>query len=571
MADNDRHNPEDQNGYDADENGFSIETHLSARAILDEVLQRTPHDDDRQELLQLLDYQLRVDENQFREAQQLLEEYEEAYEKLTSPANRVGTFLDSPDDDIAYIALGDAEYYANVDPKEVEVDALKVGTRVKVNEAFAVVGDLGYPPQGPIVKVGEVLPDGRLRISLDGQAMSGRIILRAPDLEETTLREGDEIRLDPSMRVALEPFPKTEMGGYYLEEIPEIDWSQVGGQERAIKLIRDTIERPLLYPELFEKFGKRQLKGILLYGPPGCGKTLIAKATAHNLTQSYRERTGHDVREHFMFINGPQLLNMWLGETERQVREIFNAARERAKEGNLVFIFIDEADSLLRVRGSGRGLNIANTVVPQFASEMDGLIGLENVVVMLTSNRPDYIDPAILRPERIDRKVKVDRPNRQATEQIFRIYLHDRVPLDPAWVEQHEDDAEAREALVQAATDYLYRRNRDTQFVEVALRSGRRETLHWKDLVSGAVIMSAVERAKDIAIQRAIDTGDDAQGINAADLYEAIEAEFRENEIFPKTDYIEDWLKLIDYDPENVINIQPIRDDDRQAPMESVV
>ena len=571
MAKDDGHNTDSQNGYDADENGFSVETQLSARAILDEILQRTPRDDDRQELFQLLDYQLRVDENQFREAQQLLEEYEEAYEKLTSPANRVGTFLDSPDADIAYIALGDAEYYANVDTKEVDVDDLRVGTRVKVNEAFAVVGDLGYPPQGPIVKVGEVLPDGRLRISLDGQAMSGRIILRAPDLEETTLREGDEIRLDPSMRVALEPFPKTEMGGYYLEEIPEIDWSQVGGQERAIKLIRDTIERPLLYPELFEKFGKRQLKGILLYGPPGCGKTLIAKATAHNLTQSYRERTGHDVREHFMFINGPQLLNMWLGETERQVREIFNAARERAKEGNLVFIFIDEADSLLRVRGSGRGLNIANTVVPQFASEMDGLIGLENVVVMLTSNRPDYIDPAILRPERIDRKVKVDRPNRQATEQIFRIYLHDRVPLDPAWVEQHEDDAEAREALVQAATDYLYRRNRDTQFVEVALRSGRRETLHWKDLVSGAVIMSAVERAKDIAIQRAIDTGDDAQGINAADLYEAIEAEFRENEIFPKTDYIEDWLKLIDYEPENVINIQPIRDDDRRAPMESVV
>ncbi|MFB6285552.1 MAG: AAA family ATPase [Candidatus Bipolaricaulia bacterium] len=571
MAENDRQTPDGQHGYDAEENGFSTETQLSARAILDEILQRTPSDDDRQELFQLLDYQLRVDENQFREAQQLLEEYEEAYEKLTAPANRVGTFLETPDDDIAYIALGDAEYYANVDTKDVQVDELSTGTRVKVNEAFAVVGDLGYPPQGPIVKVAEVLPDGRLRISLDGQAMSGRIILRAPDLEDVELREGDEIRLDPSMRVALEPFQKTEMGGYYLEEIPEIDWDAVGGQERAIKLIRDTIERPLLYPELFEKFGKRQLKGILLYGPPGCGKTLIAKATAHNLTESYRERTGHDVREHFMFINGPQLLNMWLGETERQVREIFSTARERAQEGNLVFVFIDEADSLLRVRGSGRGVNIANTVVPQFASEMDGLVGLENVVVMLTSNRPDYIDPAILRPERIDRKVKVDRPNREATEDIFRIYLDENVPLDPAWLEKHSSESEAREALVQAATDYIYRTDPETAFVEVALRSGRRETLYWRDLVSGAVVMSAVERAKDLAIQRAIDMDSDEQGVSPADLYEAIGAEFRENEIFPKTDYIEDWLKLIDYEPENVINVQPIRDDDRRAPLESVV
>jgi len=571
MAENDRQTPDGPYGYDAEENGFAKETQLSARAILDEILQRTPSDDDRQELFQLLDYQLRVDENQFREAQQLLQEYEEAYEKLTAPANRVGTFLETPDADIAYIALGDAEYYANVDTKDVQVDELNTGTRVKVNEAFAVVGDLGYPPQGPIVKVAEVLPDGRLRISLDGQAMSGRIILRAPDLEDVELREGDEIRLDPSMRVALEPFQKTEMGGYYLEEIPEIDWDAVGGQERAIKLIRDTIERPLLYPELFEKFGKRQLKGILLYGPPGCGKTLIAKATAHNLTESYRERTGHDVREHFMFINGPQLLNMWLGETERQVREIFSTARERAQEGNLVFVFIDEADSLLRVRGSGRGVNIANTVVPQFASEMDGLVGLENVVVMLTSNRPDYIDPAILRPERIDRKVKVDRPNREATEAIFRIYLDENVPLDPAWLAEHDSESEAREALVQAATDYVYRTDPEAAFVEVALRSGRRETLYWRDLVSGAVVMSAVERAKDLAIQRAIDLDSDEQGVSPADLYEAIGAEFRENEIFPKTDDIEDWLKLIDYEPENVINVQPIRDDDRRAPLESVV
>lgn len=549
-----------------------LEPRLRARAILREILARTPRDDARWELLELLDYQLQADERAMEEAREALAQYEEAYEKLTSPANRIGTYLGSPDEGIAYIAVGDAEYYANVDP-HLDIRQLQVGTRVKVNEAFAVVGDLGYHPEGPIVKVAEVLPDGRLRVSLDGHQLSGRIILRSSALEDAPLKPGDEVRLEPSLRVALEHFRKSEVRGYYLEKIPEIPWDRVGGQEEAIKLIRDTIERPLLYPELYKKFGKKQLKGILLYGPPGCGKTLIAKATAYNLTKSYREKTGRDVRECFMLINGPQLLNMWLGETERMVREIFAAARERAKEGNLVFIFIDEADALLRVRSSGRHLNIANTVVPQFAAEMDGLVELENVVVMLTSNRPDYIDPALLRPERIDRKVKVSRPDRRASAEIFRIYLRKGVPLDPEWIKRHDGRWEkAREALVQEATEYLFRRSPETAFLEVHLRSGRRETLYWSDLVSGALIMSAVERAKEYAIQRCIDRGTDEEGIGPDDLFEALRQEYKENEIFPKTDYLEDWLKLLDYDPEDVVEVRPIREGDRRLPAtESVV
>jgi proteasome-associated ATPase len=563
---------DDPSSTDGEREALVFEPKLRARAILHEILARTPRDDDRYELLELLDFQLQADERQMAEARETIAQFEEVYEKLTSPANRIGTYLGSPADGIAYIAVGDAEYYANVDPN-VKVEEFKTGTRVKVNDAFAVVGDLGYHPEGPIVKVAEVLPDGRLRISLDGHQLSGRIILRSPDLEKIPLKPGDEVRLEPSLRVALEHFQKDEVRGYYLEKIPEITWDRVGGQEDAIKLIRDTIERPLLYPELYKKFGKRQLKGILLYGPPGCGKTLIAKATAYNLTQSYREKTGRDVRECFMLINGPQLLNMWLGETERMVREIFAAARERAKEGNLVFIFIDEADSLLRVRSSGRHLNIANTVVPQFSAEMDGLVELENVVVMLTSNRPDYIDPAILRPERIDRKVKVSRPDRDAAAEIFRIYLTENVPLDPEWVEEHGRDVQrAHDALAEAAADHLFRRDAETAFLEVHLRSGRRETLFWGDLVSGALIMSAVERAKDYAIQRCIERGSDEEGIGLEDLLEAVRAEYRENEIFPKTDYIEDWLKLIDYDPEDVMEVRPIREGDRRLPItESVV
>ena len=572
MAKRSKQHDEPERPDDVEERDEALyETQIRARAIMQEILARTPHDDSRLELLEFLDHQMSVDEQQLSEARAALQEFEQVYDKLTAPANRVGTFIGSPDEGIALIAFGDSEYYSNVDPK-IELDTLKVGTRVKVNEAFTVIGDLGYHPEGPIVKIGEVMEDGRLRIATDGAAGSGRIILRAKELQDAELKAGDEVRLEPSHRVALEHFQKSEVKGYYLEEIPNIGWDQVGGHEHAIQLIQDAIERPLLYPELYEKFGKRQLKGILLYGPPGCGKTLIAKATAHTLTQSYKELVGHDVREYFMLINGPQLLNMWLGETERMVREIFSAARERAKEGNLVFIFIDEADSLLRVRGSGRALNIANTVVPQFAAEMDGLVGLENVVVMLTSNRPDYIDPAILRPERIDRKVKIGRPNRGAAEQIFSIYINEELPIDPKLLKEHKKKADkARAELVHAATEFMYRKTPETAFLEVALRSGRREILYWGDLVSGALIMSAVERAKDFAINRIIETGDDKDGVGLDDIFDAVEAEFMENEIFPKTDYLEDWLKLIDFDPEDVMEVRPVRLDERKAPMESIV
>jgi proteasome-associated ATPase len=261
-----------------------------------------------------------------------------------------------------------------------------------------------------------------------------------------------------------------------------------------------------------------------------------------------------------MYINGPKILNMWLGESERIVREIFAQAREKAREGHLVFIFIDEAESILRTRSSGRFLNISNTVVPQFAAEMDGLVSLENVVVILTSNRPDYIDPAILRPERIDRKVKVIRPDRRASRDILSIYLHERIPLDPAALADHGGDPEAtRNALIDSALAYLFRKNEDTEFLEVHLRNGGVERLYWKDLVSGALLMSVVERAKDFTIKRAIEKKSEAEGVSAEDLHRAIRVEYKENEIFPKSDTQEDWLKLLDYEPENVVSLKPIR------------
>lgn len=538
-----------------------IETQIRALGLLTKIIRMTPRGDPRLDYLLLLRHQLETDEGQLEEARKVIEEYEEAYAKLTSPANRIGVFLGWADDDedSALIAVGDQEYVATIDPK-LEDKNFRVGTRVKVNEAFSVVGDMGPHPGGPIVKVGEVIDATRLRVNTDSQGMQSRIIYRSSDLLDKPLKAGDDVRVEPSFKVALEHFPTKETQEYFLEEVPELPWSAVGGQEEAIQVIKDAIELPLLHPELFTRFEKRPLKGILLYGPPGCGKTLIGKATAYNLTREYRDRTQRDVKEYFMYINGPKILNMWLGETERMVREIFTTARQKASDGHLVFIFIDEAESILRTRSSGRWLNISNTVVPQFCAEMDGLVSLENVVVMLTSNRPDYIDPAVLRPERIDRKVKVTRPDRRSSRDILGIYLHKDIPLDPALVKQHKGDPSgARDEVLDLAVDYLWRRTGETEFLEVFLNSGGIETLYWKDLVSGALLKSVVERAKDFAIKRSIEKRSDSEGITLEDLQRAIRIEYKENEIFPKSDTIDDWLKLLDYEPENIATVRPIK------------
>lgn len=533
---------------------------MRALAYVEHLLRITPRADPRHQALVMLREQLEADESQFEEARELLAQYEEAYTKLTSPANRLGVFLRLLEDGNALIAMGGGEeWVASVGP-EIDATALETGACVRLNEAFAIIGSMGIHAGGSMATVAETVGDDRLSLSRDAGAVPSRILYRGHQLKGVRISAGDQVRIEPTGTVAVEHFPGTEAQEYSLENVPDIPWSAVGGQGAAIEVINDAIQLPLLYPHLFARFEKQPLKGILLYGPPGCGKTLLGKATAYNITREYRERTGQDVRECFMYINGPKILNMWLGETERMVREIFATARARAAEGQLVFIFIDEAESILRTRSSGWRSNISNTVVPQFCAEMDGLVSLENVVVMLTSNRPDYIDPAILRPERIDRKVKVVRPDRQASRDILSIYLHPGIPLDPELVSTNEDDQEAaRQALIEEGVDFLWRRAADTEFLEVHLLSGGVEMLHWRDLVSGALLKSVVERAKDFAIKRSIGLESADEGVSAADLRRAIEVEYRENEIFPKTDGIEDWLKLLDHEPDSVATIRPAR------------
>lgn len=544
--------------------------------MLDLIEEQVPVDNSRlRTYVGALRETLEAEERDTEQKNEELAQYRAAYEKLTQPANRIGVFLKWTDTDLGkmpLILLGDSEYIVTYDPT-IKEESLLLGTRVRLNEAYAIVGLAPLTDQGPIVRVAELLEDGRIRIGSDSPGGESRLIFCGDALKETKIHAGDEVRLDTSGRVAVEHFEKNENRDLFMEKVPEITWDKVGGQPEAIRLIRETIEQPLLHPEVYEQYGKKTVKGILLYGPPGCGKTLLGKATAHTLAKEYSERQGKEVKEYFMAISGPKILNMWVGETERMVREIFRTAREKAKDGYLVFIFMDEAESLLRTRSSGRYFSMSNTVVPQFCAELDGLETLENVVLMLTSNRPDYIDPAILRPGRIDRKVKVIRPDKDASRQILSIYLSQNLPLDPEVVAKHDGEkACAQRELVEGVLDALWAKKSSNEFLEIALRTGKSETLYRGDLVSGAILESIVDRAKETAIRRTLSQPDKPTGIMLEDLTEAMNQEYKENEIFPKSDSIEDWLQLLDLSPENVVSIRPIgRNSARQYFEKSIV
>ena len=484
-------------------------------------------------------------EEMTEEARLTIEKLDAVVEKLRSPAFRVGTFLMALEPDRAHVCVGGTDYVCRVDP-QIPLSSLQIGQRVLCNEAFAVVLGLGFERNGPIVRIDELLSDGRLRIGQES-GLAPLVLLRSALLAKEKLKPGLEVRLDVNQRVALEVIGMGKRVERSLETVSEMPWSAIGGQGDAVQAIRDAIELPFLHRDLFKKFQHTVPKGFLLYGPPGCGKTLLGKATAYNLRQQIKTQTGVDHPEFFLHVKGPEILNMWVGESERQVRDLFSQCRERANDGALAFLFIDEAESILGTRRAGRYASIQSTLVPMFCTEMDGLEPLQNVVVILASNRADLIDPAILRPGRIDRKIKVSRPDQPAAQNIYEIYLRESLPL-----------AEPRAELAKVLATAHFARTPANEFLEVAHRSGRKEMLYRGDMASGAIIAAIVERAKSLAIKRAIATQADTL-LTRDDLLAALQAEYAENDLFPPTDNTEDWLKLTDFDPENVVRLGPVR------------
>lgn len=479
------------------------------------------------------------------QARQAIEKLDTIVEKLRSPAFRVGTFLMPIQPDQAHVCVGGTDYVCRVDP-QIPQTSLQLGQRVLLNEAFAVVQGLGFDRNGPVVHIDELLSDGRLRIGQESGLMP-LVLQRSALLSKEKLKPGMDVRLDVNQRVALEVMGVGKRVERSLETVTELPWSFIGGQEEAVQAIRDTIELPFIHRDLFKRFEHTVPKGFLLYGPPGCGKTLLGKATAYNLRQQIKAQTGVDRPEFFLHVKGPEILNMWVGESERQVRDLFAQCRERANDGALAFLFIDEAESILGTRHGGRYHSMVSTLVPMFCTEMDGLEPLQNVVVILASNRADLIDPAILRPGRIDRKIKVKRPDLAGAQNIYEIYLRDSLPL-----------AESKAELAKAVVQSHYGKAEENQFLEVVYRSGKRDILYRGDLASGAIIAAVVERAKSLAIKRSIETKEETK-LTRQDLFDALHREYLENDLFPSTDVTEDWLKLTDFDPDNVIKLGPIR------------
>jgi len=518
---------------------------LSTLQIIDLIAAKLPPR--HSSLLDLVYLRDRIAENEEMtdQARQAIEKLDAIVEKLRSPAFRVGTFLLPVEPDKAHVCVGGADYVCRIDPA-IPLSSLQVGQRVLCNEAFAVVQGLGFDRGGVVVRIDELLSDGRLRIGQEA-GVSATVVSRSHLLSKEKLRPGMEIRLDSNQRVALEVIGAGHRHDRTLEEVPEVPWSSIGGQDEAVRAIQETIELPILHQDLFTRFKCGVPKGFLLHGPPGCGKTLLGKATAYNLRRQLQAETGVDHPEFFLHVKGPEILNMWVGESERQVRDLFTQCRERARDGALAFLFIDEAESILGTRRGGRHSSILGTLVPMFCSEMDGLQPLQNVVVILASNRADLIDPAILRPGRIDRKIKVKRPDQEGARRIYEIYLGRDLPL-----------AEPAAALAQSVSAAHFAKVPTNEFLEVAYRSGRKERLYRGDLASGAIIAAVVERAKGLAIRRSIATKAETT-ITREDLLVALDQEHLENDIFPPSDISEDWMKLTDFDPENVVRLTPVR------------
>jgi len=490
-----------------------------------------------------------------KEARDQIVALKEEVDRLAQPPSGYGYFLGRHDDDTVDVFTGGRKLRVSVSPA-LEIEELRRGQEVMLNEALNVVEALSFERQGDVVMLKEILEGGD-RALVIGHTDEERVVMLADTLIDTTLRAGDSLLLETRSGYAYERIPKSEVEELVLEEVPDIDYEDIGGLRDQIEMIRDAVELPFLHKDLFVEHQLRAPKGILLYGPPGCGKTLIAKAVANSLAKKVAEAGKGEGRSYFLNIKGPELLNKYVGETERHIRLVFQRAREKASEGTPVIVFFDEMDSIFRTRGSGVSSDVENTIVPQLLSEIDGVEGLENVIVIGASNREDMIDPAILRPGRLDVKIKIERPDAEAARDIFSKYLVPELPLHSDDLSEHGQSPEATiEAMVQVAVERMYTESEENRFLEVTYANGDKEVLYFKDFNSGAMIENIVARAKKMAIKDFLDSGQ--KGLRVNHLLAACVDEFKENEDLPNTTNPDDWARISGKKGERIVYIRTL-------------
>jgi len=491
-----------------------------------------------------------------REARDQIVALKEEVDRLAQPPAGFGVFLSANEDGTADIFTGGRKLRVNVSPS-VELEELRRGQELMLNEALNVVEAMEFESVGDIVTLKEILEDGD-RALVVGHTDEERVVRLAEPLLDVTIRPGDALLLEPRSGYVYEVVPKSEVEELVLEEVPDIGYEQIGGLGNQIELIRDAVELPYLYPDLYREHELRPPKGVLLYGPPGCGKTLIAKAVANSLAKKVAEVTGvAQGKSYFLNIKGPELLNKYVGETERQIRLVFQLAREKASEGTPVIVFFDEMESLFRTRGSGVSSDVENTIVPQLLAEIDGVEGLQNVVVIGASNREDMIDPAILRPGRLDVKIKIERPDAEAAKDIFGKYLTQRLPLHLDDLDEHSSDRAATvHAMIQTAVEQMYAETEENRFLEVTYANGDKEVLYFKDFNSGAMIENIVGRAKKMAIKAFLEQNQ--KGLRVSHLLQACIDEFKENEDLPNTTNPDDWARISGKKGERIVYIRTL-------------
>ena len=481
-------------------------------------------------------------------------------DKLSQPPSAYGVVVGKNDDGTVDVLTSGRKMRVNLHP-DIDIDTLARGAEVVLNESFNVVTARSAEGAGDVVSIKEVLEDG-VRAIVVGRTDEEIVCELADALRGVHLRSGDTVRLDPRSHLLLEKLPRPEVEDLLLEEVPDISYLDIGGLDSQIEQIADAVELPFLYQDLFAEHALPAPKGILLYGPPGCGKTLIAKAVANSLAKKVASKTGDEKgRSYFINIKGPELLNKYVGETERQIRLVFQRAREKSEEGWPVIVFFDEMDSMFRTRGTGISSDMESTIVPQLLAEIDGVEGLRNVIVIGATNREDLIDPAILRPGRLDVKIKIERPTEAAARQIFARYLTVDVPLDEGEVARAGSPEAAVATMIDATAEMMYRTDEENRFLEVTYANGDKEVLYYRDFSSGAMIENIVRRAKKLAIKRVIAGGE--RGVRTQDLLDSIRQEFREHEDLPNTTNPDDWAKISGKKGERIVFIRTLVNEGR--------